>query len=133
MSEQTIFQDNNILITNERIVVNETTYLIKEIKSVNMSDNRMDIPGWSVFYVLISGLIVRFLVYGGEFNLDAIIWISLSILAFSFFQLVVFLKNRREKFYLTIKINDNWQTIINSTDHFYIYTLLGWVNKAMLG
>jgi len=143
--ERIFFQDNNVLVSQSRLVIAEKTYVLRNISAVSTTSNHwFKKPNKSLYKVLIGvALMMMYAQYKNHLHSEKL---HIDISTFTYFMMFVYItviiyaiykmfKLKIEHFYsYSVRINTNSGTsdVLSSPDKEYIQKVVGALNQAII-
>ncbi|NNP68981.1 DUF6232 family protein [Acinetobacter sp. Ac_5812] len=116
--EQTLFSSGNVSVTNARFIVNNQTYAVRNITSVDKRLKKAPKLGW-----WICGVIFLLAGISGN-NLTAVIIVGLILIGVGFLV--------KHKYYVVLKTSASELQALESEDENYIDEVIHAINQAIL-
>ena len=118
-NDKTFFQDNDVLITQSRIVIFGKTYAMRNISSVSITQE-------SKLFLKISSIIMLIFALSGFFLKEYLIGIIALGIA------VIMLLNSKDEYIVVISSNSGDNNALKSKNRDYIESIIAAINEAII-
>ncbi|MFT8452017.1 MAG: DUF6232 family protein [Zymomonas mobilis] len=120
MSEVEFYRNNNVIITNSRFIVGQTTYAMNGITSVTCGKVDPSLRAGIIFSVI------------GVVMIAFINPIMSSVGALILFLAICWIKTRKTEYVVSLRTASGENRALESTDKLYIETIIRFLNEAII-